>query len=296
MIASHEPILHIGYPKCASTFLQEVIFPKLSSREFIICSETQRILATTYYHDLPDDLLFFRLGRSRYIYSSEGFLQCCYHWSSGCVEAYEREISISNITRVFRDFGTILIVIRRQDELVESLCKASAGRFKNPDNVFIDFPIRRYNNWQQCYKLVTRRGFMFTDSFDYYKWVMRIVSELGKERVHVLVYEDLVWNSSRFFENLGSVVGENIEHLRKSSDERRQVSPSTSVVIPQRLDALAARVKKYMPRQSVYVKAVLSKRHVVRKKYKQELLRLFTDSNRALSREFSLGLDRYGYY
>jgi len=77
----HYPIIHIGFPKCASTYLQQVIFPELKTWKFVMCAETQRNIATKYYDELPRDLLFFDLGRkSRYLYSNEGILQFCYHW------------------------------------------------------------------------------------------------------------------------------------------------------------------------------------------------------------------------
>jgi hypothetical protein len=272
------PIIHIGFPRCASTFLQKHIFPKLLSTRFITCAETQRIIATTHYQNLPKDLLFFQLGNTRYVYSNEGILQFCYREDSNHIRSHERELCIFNIPRIFRDYGDILVVIRRQDSLVESLLRFNGERYRGK----LANMLAEYGN-----------GVMLLESFDYHKWIMRIADQLGKDRIHILVYEDLVYRPEKFFKRLSRILGEDVTWAVHNAEKRENESPKQAITLPLATVPLA---KHLPPTVKKLVHKVLEREIRLHAKDRVSLMCQFRRGNELLSREFRLGLSKYGYY
>lgn len=295
MVLLKESVIHIGYPKCASTFLQQVIFPQVTSYQYIADAHTHTLMSTRYYDNLPDDFLLFRLERNNYIYSNEGILNFCVHWSGGKIKSFEREIAISNLIRIFRDYGRILIVIRRQDEIIESLLRHKAMEFLGDVNkIFLDFPIEKKGN---NYQLLTKRGRYLTEMFDYNKWIMRIANQLGKERVYILVYEDLVHNPRIFFDNLCRVLDtEDIEDLYQSKDNKRNVSQRRNIILPGVIKPSSELKNVIPPGMFTRIRKVFEREIYLSKTIKTRLMDLYKNSNQSLSDEFGLELDKYGYF
>ena len=294
MDSTGEPVIHIGFPKCASTFLQQEIFPRVTTYQFIQDPKTHSILHTRYYHNLPHDFLFFRLGRTKYIFSNEGILNICEHWSDRELQNYEREIAVSNLTRIFRDYGNILVVIRRQDDVVESLFRHKAWKFSGrPESVFLDFPI---NKTDHGFQLLTSTGRIFTELFDYYKWIMRIANELGKRRIHILIYEDLVYSPDIFFQMLGSILEEDIGHLVQHKDSKKNVSLRRQVILPKYAQPFTYFKHNIPSTLQTGLRSLLKREIAFGAANRAKLLNLYRYGNKRLSEEFGLELNRYGYF
>ena len=289
-----EPIIHIGYPRSGSTYLQDIIFPQVPNYEYLRDPQIHTLMSTRYYENLPNDFILKKLGCSNYIYSCEGILAYCEHWGDHVLNNYEREIAISNLTRIYRDYGRILVVIRRQDSIIESRFKHKVFKFSGrADRIFIDFPFDRVSSY---YHLTSKYGLYFTELFDYYKWIMRIANQLGKGRISILIYEDLVHEPHKYFADLADVFQQpTLEKLVLEKDTIVNASHSSSVLLP-RIPPRYRFLK--MPLQPIFawVKKISRREIFLDSEIKNELLDRFTHGNRLLSIEFGLELDKYGYF
>ena len=120
------PIFHIGLPKCASTYLQEVVFPKIKTWNYIRNADERMAFLGNPYYKLPKEMSL--LKNERNLISNEAiagtsfpFPTCDGPYTTKGFSTYmEREYGLSNTLRVIRDSGFILVVIRRQDDWLES--------------------------------------------------------------------------------------------------------------------------------------------------------------------------------
>ena len=192
------PIFHIGYPKCASTFLQEVIFPRLKTWNYIRDQDEYMAFFRNPYYKLQNEMSY--LKNERNVISHEVITGPIYPCIISDSHYMEREYGLSNTLRVIKDSGYILVVIRRQDDWLESILKSSPVFSGDPKNVFLDYPIK-YSK-KSPYLLSRRYGNFLVESIDYYKLFIRISSQIGRERIKILLYEDLVHDPMFFFTQL----------------------------------------------------------------------------------------------
>ena len=127
-------IFHVGYPKCASTYLQEVIFPKLKTWNYLRDQGEGMAFLRNPYYKLPNKMSYLKNERS--VISHEEITESIYPCFISDSHYMEREYGLSNTLRVIKDFGYILVVIRRQDDWLESILKASPVFSGEPKNVF----------------------------------------------------------------------------------------------------------------------------------------------------------------
>jgi hypothetical protein len=198
------PLFHLGFPKCASTFLQHEVFPRLQTWSDV--SDAPAGLLGEYSYDrLPPSVIEFFGRKGRYLYSAEGMLNFIASWNAEYAD--ERETSISNFLRIFENSGRCLVAIRRQDSLAKSIHLAGAPEYLfRPESVFVDArPILLDRD-----RMEAHRRSLLIDSMDYHRWISRIVGKLGPDRVHILVYEDLIHNRQSFLDGLSNAFAEEI--------------------------------------------------------------------------------------
>ena len=145
-------------------------------------------------------------------------------------------------------------------------------------------------------QLHSRRGIYSTDAFDYYKWIMRIANQLGKQRVKILLYEDLVFQPEKFFNQLADIFHDkSVADLIRLKETRFNVSPTSSMVLPRLPKAI--RWARPMAKPLLdWAKKVSVREIYLHKDFKANLLGLYTYSNSLLADEFSLALEEYGYF
>ena len=221
-------IFHVGYQKCASTYLQEVIFPKLKTWNYLRDQGEGMAFLKNPYYKLPNEMSYLKNERS--VISHEEITGPIYPCFISDSRYMEREYGLSNTLRVIKDFGYILVVIRRQDDWLESVFKASPVFSGDPKNVFLDYPIK-YSK-KSPYLLSRRYGNYLVESIDYYKLFIRISSQIDRERIKILLYEDLVHDPMCFFTQLSEIFEEDLLHLLPLKDDKRNVSEMKSVRIP----------------------------------------------------------------
>ncbi len=132
-------------------------------------------------------------------------------------------------------------------------------------------------------------GYLLT-SFDYFGRLMPLVDLFGKDRVKILLYEDLVADPDQFFIGLSEVLEEDVSFLVSRATHREKESPRWAPPwhpIFQKANQLTGGL----------VNRVLPKREIdISEHYAEGLMEIYRDGNRRLSSFFGLDLDKYGYF
>tara|TARA_B100001971_G_scaffold91989_1_gene84807 strand:- start:133 stop:1017 length:885 start_codon:yes stop_codon:yes gene_type:complete len=290
------PIFHIGLPKCASTYLQEVVFPKIKTWNYIRNADEKMAFLGNPYYKLPKEMSY--LKNERNLISHEEIAEPIYPCSISDSHYMEREYGLSNTLRVIRDSGFVLVVIRRQDDWLNSIIKAHPVYNGKHNNVFLDYP--RIYSKKRPYFIPQRYGNFLVESIDHYKLFIRISSLIGRERIKILLYEDLVHDPMLFFTQLSEIFEEDLLHLVSLKNEKRNVSKIKVEQIPfclrhgirNRFGHIAG-VKFIVELMN---RLFFLRRPKYDKKSRSNFLAIFKEHNRRLADEFNLDSGKYGYF
>ncbi len=279
------PVIHIGFPKCASTFLQRQIFPNLRSYKYLdMYAETQEIILK-FPHELADPSPLARLRGTRSLISRERILAPAV--SPRILPEQAVNAAVWNIRAAFGRDVTLLVVIRRQDDIVRSRFRHKYRALLSPDHYFVDFPGRRRRS--EVWSFKSRNGVYLT-GFDYFSRLMPLGELFGRERVKILLYEDLVENQPQFFAQLSDALDEDVAALADRAVVRENVSdrrpPVQSVMLQGLNNRLGNRLAHVLPKRKIDIPDTFA----------AELMSIYKDGNRRLSDYFGLPLAKYGYF
>lgn len=280
------PVFHLGFPKCASTFLQRQIFPNLRTYTYLEANEETKEIIRYYPHEVPKNTTLARIAGSRAIVSRERFLSA--RLSPLLFADHMVNASMWNLRQLYGDNITLLIVIRRQDDLVRSRFRHKHSSLLREDLYFLDYPAKGLTGWK-TWNFQTRGGVYLT-SYDYLSRLMPLAQLFGKDRVRVLLYEDLVADRAKFFSDLSAALDEDVSFLipRASAKEnvsKRQAPPPNPIL--KKINRLTnGLTERLLPERTVDVSA----------DFAQRLMDIYRDGNKRLSSYFELGLDRHGYF
>lgn len=267
-------LVHAGFQKCASTFLQKQIFPQISGYQIVPNADWWCV---KWEPDDPGDL------GSNVIVSCEGLTSFRSYGDQG-LPFFPHEIGIHNIGRFLGHDVTVLFVLRRQDSLVDSYYRFKSD-FADPTDMFLDYPLRQRNGF--FWGSRSRRGELLR-CFDFHAPIMLYRAIFGAERVKVLFYEDLVHDPERFFQGLSETFGMDLTHFAQKSSIRENVSEQYGFTAPLAVRAInrltGYRLARLLPRS----RKELSGEH------RTAVMQWFTGTNRALFAQLGLE-DRYGY-
>ena len=294
-------VVHVGFIKAASTFMEEVAFPAIPGYDVYGCRDNQppaldRLASRFLCTDPPDaaDLAFVR---SKHILTNPLIFGLRNHQSVIDREPdHNRAILLSNVLRLYGSSARYLVVIRRQDSLANSLMRYKSGMYSAAENLFVDFPYRRTPD--RLVHVSGGDGGIYLDSLDFYTRIMELANVVGPDRVHILVYEDVAKDRDRFISELEKVFEMPLDAVRAKMDDKRMVSPKVPMAVPRfrhagLVDKLPAPVADAGRRIG---RKVLARPVRMSDDFRAELLAVFRTSNRALSDAFGLELDRYGYF
>ena len=277
------PVVHIGYPKAASSFLQKVVFPQVAHYEYIPDGPRLRDLSKRYWFEYEANN-GCQLDFDQPLILSREHLTSPVRSMLKQENAEHRDMAVANLIHFFKDRGTILIVLRRQDSLVESLVRFKSSFFHKDHALFLDFLAE--DSWA---RLFHRAGAMLMQSFDFCALVSQLAAALGQERIKLLLYEDLANRPADFLAQLGEVFEQDLGHLLEAT----QTPVNASVKMARLRSPLAAalnrrvdgRLEGLLPDQEVRLPDDTRRR----------LLDIYAPGNERLFRWFGLE-NRYGYY
>jgi len=217
-------IIHVGYGRTATTYLQNKIFPNIEGIKYL--GKTNQ-----YYPDwlidlnYLDDIQFYKKIRDiklniqsdkQTLISSEAFTQ-----TGGIYRQMERVKSVV-------EHAKIIIVIRRPVDLIVSKYRylVEKGYLKGGLSSNIDFSSRPYD--------LVRRPKIYLEDYNYPLIISHIRSIFGDLNVLVLKYESLVSDRDDFLDLIlnftgGSLLKDCISHdsVNASSSSYGQISSST---------------------------------------------------------------------
>ena len=130
---------------------------------------------------------------------------------------------------------------------------------------------------------------MLLQSFDFCGQIAQLCGALGRDRVKVLLFEDLVQRPQIFMQQLGEIFGQDLSKLVDEADQAENVSQTRSRI---RLPILAALDR----RLGGHLEPLLPRRRIgLSEEMRRRLMEIYAPGNQKLF-EF-LGLEnRYGYY
>lgn len=200
-------LLHIGLPKCGSTFLQQDIFPKLEKK---INTSYINLFRNDFFNIKKTEIKYSvfenfknieKLLPNDFIISSEGLFSKSWEFS-------RIEKNFECIKNNFSDDTVILIIIRNPYDLLNSIYCQSIHEMKiiKPDKYFYiddkDMDIRVNNRFNL-------HNFNFSKLISLYKSYFK--------KVVVVKYEN--FNNLDFLKNIFNLDDEYLQNLKKNSNK-----------------------------------------------------------------------------
>jgi len=210
-----EIFIHIGFPKCASSFLQENLFSVSEGINYIGKNNTG------FFDRFKDDEYDISLLKGMVpdndlptVISSEGLVGI-----AGLGLKKQREVFAKRLYRLFPS-AKILIVVRRQESVLESLISewmvhGQTGRYdvntlfekiyRDEDYSGLDYFGLEYFNYKELFSL-------YCDLF-------------GHKQIKVYLFEEFVQKNNDFMDRISEDIGIDSMALSNFSASRRKLSP-----------------------------------------------------------------------
>jgi hypothetical protein len=197
------PIVHIGYPKTATTWFQREFYPHVSGRNYVERNRLRQAL-------LSENALTFEPERARELLSSggPGDLLICeeglsgYLHNGGVLECVTRDFA-DRLYRTLPD-ADIVVLLRSQPAIIASTYQQyvraggthSAKRYLFPHSYVTQ-------NHREQYKVPLQD----VSHFDYRPLIRYYRTLYGPERVHALLYEAFERNRDAFLQDFTTRLG-----------------------------------------------------------------------------------------
>lgn len=186
-------VIHIGYPKTATTWLQDIFFPNVKNFRFVNWREANRLILNSDCFafnpkNFRDELLS---GDSNLLISSEFFATAI---NSGFNYGYFSYGISHKLNESFPD-ATIIIFIRRQQSLIPS---AYQQYVKNGGTY-------SFTRW-----LYSGEVFCF-EHLIYSRLIEHYINLFGEKQVKVFLFEDFKKNNRKFMENFCQQFGMEVD-------------------------------------------------------------------------------------
>jgi hypothetical protein len=325
--------LHVGMPKTGTTFLQARCFPHLKGIRYQhkeLTALLDRVIYTNpIFLDLP------RAGREAGVVlekmNDAGLLISNERLFGNMLRNFHDNVHLTCCLKAMFPAAKVIVVVRRQDTLVESIYKQSLQSYY----------------YQRLDSFLNYRRQTFADAGDWlgppsldlklldlHRYVRHYAEQFGRENVAVLPYELLGRDRRAFLAELATAL--NVEPFYPAHDYRENRSYSwlsckVARVLNRfvRVEGDGARLLQFIPNKPfssflsrrssgrrVYrtlraLNSRLTLRHVlqngldriiyvernlINKKKRRLIMALHRDSNARLDEEFNLNLKSFGYY
>ena len=297
-------LLHVGYPKAASTSLQNGLFLELHKKKLIhflgrawesdfYGVKQNKIEYKTWFRHVLDGNdyrtnFLGELSDSAVNLLSEGlFMQ--HERFSDCIAAPEKlqKYFLSEADQI-----EVLLVIRKQEDLLPSYYITTYRRQeKKTFSAFLAYHVK--DDWSGEGKI-----------FNFHDVVGAYANVFGKSNVHVVLFEDFVRNKDRFSVELGKAINldacdikDNLGHTHLNIT-RKEVNK----LVVKKYDHTTIRgltydiFSKFNPKLA---DPLLIRIPAVTEEEKTMICQFFKDSNLELAEEFSLDkkvMQEYGYF
>lgn len=325
--------LHLGMPKTGTTFLQARCFPYLDRiryRDKEIMDLLDRVIYTNpTFLDLKRtkdeaDRILEKTGDESLLISHERLF-------GNMLINYHDNLYITRCLKMLFPEAKVIIVIRRQDDLVESIYKQSLQSYYHQrTNSFLNY---RNNRFEDSCDLP---GWPNIDikQLNLRRYVQNYVEHFGRDNVAILPYELLTHDQRAFLEKLAAAINVEPFYPANNYQENRSYSwLSCRIALALnrfvRVEGDGSRLLRFIPNKpfSSFLKnkpsetgfykmlsainrrltlrhflqngvdrIIYIKGNLISAKKRELILSFHTESNRTLDEEFDLDLKRFGYY
>jgi len=327
--------LHIGYPKTGTTTLQAHFFPKIEDIQYLGANiDKNNFLHFEFSRTILDELIYKKENEinlekikklfedlmvgDKIILSAEPILSNSLR-TRRITEAEPNDIpSPFDVARNFSSLFCkdkydvkIIIAIRRQDEMITSLyAQFFAHDFSH---------VREYNTFSKYLDIFfdeEKSSHIFKKTLNYWEVISDYRSLFGPENVEVLVFESLKESPEKYYEDLCNILEISIPKYRDIAIDKieNQKNTGKNYKKTERLNLLEYLIfikHKYFPfvrikptaRQEKFLKSIvlfqnskIEKTISLTDEQRKKILLEYESSNKKLSKEFGLNLERYGYF
>lgn len=296
------PIIHIGYNKTGTTWLQHNFFPFVTNASFLDRATVHRLLIDTNSFSFNADEVRNKLSKNadkRIIISEEEF--CL----TARAKPHIKTALIKQLQQVYPN-AQIVVFIRNQVDRLLSLylyyLKRSGGTYS-----FHNFLFKKN-------KLNTNILDLKLDNSNYHHFINFLCETFGQQNVHVYLYEEFAENNVLFLSKFCQVHNlevdiEALHFTRVNSALKRNFIPIARftnlftephiadrnhlITIPY-LDKACGRLYPKINRWGIWGKSAEPK-DLLNRQTLDFLNNYFRVSNRILMEQYSLPLDKYGY-
>ncbi|MEO9475292.1 MAG: sulfotransferase domain-containing protein [Cyclobacteriaceae bacterium] len=215
-------IVHIGYPKTATTFLQWEVFPNLEGVNYVDYRTCEQIFTPLIYLDefdydlssVQETLKAYVLERTN-LFSFEGLVGPPFIY-----KGLGRSVIPERLRAL--GFDKIIITLRNQEDMLDSLYRQyviQGGVVRFAD--FIDRK-KRWNLYQRSFNM---------DFLKYDSLICKCNEIFGKDNVLVLRTEDLKKDTNAFINQIEYFVGSDMEKGRPSKKVNQSMSNLSIAVL-----------------------------------------------------------------
>ena len=325
--------LHVGMPKTATTFLQARWFPYLKGIRYqnnAIRDLVDRIIYTNpilldlrnIRHEL--DGLLANMDGEKLLISQERLF-------GNMLQNYHDNVYLAGCLKVFFPNAKVIIVVRRQDELAESIYKqALQSYYSQTLNSFLNYRNGAFAD--SCDPL----GLPNLDikQLDLHRYVQNYIEHFGRENVCVLPYELLRDDRRAFLDKLSAALEVDPVYPANNYHENRSYSWTSchvALVLNRfvRVEGDGSRLLQFIPNkpflsylnrraaekriyktlgnisrrltlrhflQEGLDRVIYIRRNLISKRKRDSIMAFHRESNAQLDQEFDLDLKRFGYY
>lgn len=178
-----KPIIHIGYPKTATTWFQNVFFPNIIGINYIDKRTVNKTIVNSNISDFEEENILKKLKietQYQIILSSETIIGTINEgWKKGA-NLFENSIKLK---KLFPE-ATIIIFLRNQVELIAS---AYIQYIKNGGNYSID----KYLNSESLFSF---------EHLEFETAINQYINLFRDDNIHIYFYEDFTSNKLLFLE------------------------------------------------------------------------------------------------
>jgi len=268
-------IIHVGYPKCGSTFIQKNVFPNLTKNKYFDVDITRNLLKGLIE---DDDIDYIKPIIKKGLYTSENLL------TIGNPQVNIRTRTANRLKEA--GFKKVIICIRNQKTIIDSLYRQVIQ-----DGASISFKLYLKN-------------YLILNFLDYKKSIELYHNIFGKENVKIIMVETL--KDKNTIDNLSKFIGEKIiiKSKKKKNESLSNFSLALlkilnhfissryrpSILIPKKLTSW--KVKQIL---LLFDKLGFVRTNYIDKRKMHGILDRFKKSNNELASLLNLPLDKYNY-
>jgi hypothetical protein len=325
--------LHLGMPKTGTTFLQARYFPYLKGIRY--GGKDMMALIDRIIYTNP---IFLDLKRTEQEAQSilsnideESLLISHERLFGNMLRNYEDNVYLTGCLKVVFPEAKLIIVIRRQDELVESIYKQTLQSYYHQKvSSFLNYRDKTFGD--SCDQLGLPN--LDVKQLNLHRYVQNYVEHFGRDKVAVLPYELLRHDQRGFLERLAATLNVEPFYPANNYQENRSyswLSCKIALLLNRfvRVEGDGSRLLQFIPNkpfssflnrrpserrvykvlrginrrltlrhvlQNGLDRIIYTRRNLISEKKRASIMAFHKESNTRLDKEFNLNLKLFGYY